>query len=319
MFQSRAQLTIVASENGRKGAEAAMALLRKGGSALDAVELACRITEDDPDDHSVGYGGLPNVLGEVELDASIMDGKTLQTGAVAAIRDFANPITLARQVMAHLPHVLLVGHGAERLARDLGQSEADQLTEEALRRWRRRYAQDGIDPEGDNRLHEVASHLTRPINLEDKWYKAGRVDTLGTVNFLALDSAGDLASAVSTSGLGWKYPGRVGDSPIIGAGNYCDNRYGAVACTGMGELAIRLSTARSLILYMKMGMSIQEAGLEALRDLSGVEGSAGRYMNIVALTPQGEFAGFSTVADKRYLFITEEMERADTRARTLLA
>ena len=120
------QLTIVASENGRKGAEAAMALMRKGGSALDAVELACRITEDDPDDHSVGYSGLPNVRGEVELDASIMDGKTLRTGAVASVRNFGNPITLARQVMENLPHVLLVGHGAERLARDLGHVEADQ-------------------------------------------------------------------------------------------------------------------------------------------------------------------------------------------------
>ena len=110
--------------------------------------------------------------------------------------------------------------------------------------------------------------LTRPVNLQDKIYKADRVDTLGTVNFMALDAHGDLASAVSTSGIAWKYPGRVGDSPLIGAGNYCDNRYGAVACTGMGELAIRAGTARSLVLYLKLGMSLREAGLEALRDLS---------------------------------------------------
>ncbi|MDQ3247687.1 MAG: N(4)-(beta-N-acetylglucosaminyl)-L-asparaginase [Chloroflexota bacterium] len=310
---------IVASENGRAGAQAAMQLLRSGGCALDAVELACRITEADPEEHSVGYGGLPNVLGEVELDASIMDGRTLHSGAVAAVTGYGHPITLARCVMRELPHVLLVGRGAERLAAEVDQAPANQLTGEALRRWRERFAEFGLEPGTSKALRQVAKQLTRPMNLQDKLLKAAKVDTLGTVNFLALDQHGDLASAVSTSGIAWKYPGRVGDSPIIGAGNYCDNRYGAVACTGMGELALRVSTARSLVLYLKMGMSLQEAGLEALRDLHYIFTEPTQYMNIVALTPQGEHSGFTTVPQKTYLYITGTMDEAALAERTLLA
>lgn len=322
---------LVASENGRRGAVAAMALLREGGSALDAVELACRIVEDDPEEQSVGYGGLPNVVGQVELDASIMDGRTLETGAVAGVRGYGNVITLARQVMEQLPHVLLVGAGAEHFASEMGQTPSNQLTEDALRRWRERYDEYGLDANNPGDLRMAANALTRPVNLRDmpvdavktsdemKNEESGHDDTLGTVNFLALDSHGDLATAVTTSGLAWKYPGRVGDSPIVGAGNYADNRYGAVACTGMGELAIRVSTARSLVLYRKMGLSLQEAGLETLRDLAELEHIPGRYMNIVALTPAGEHAGFTTVPGKLYLYYTDEMDEPMLAERTTLA
>jgi len=318
---------MVASENGRKGLLAAMDALRRGGSALDAVELACRITEDDPDDHSVGYGGIPNVRGEVELDASIMDGRTLHSGAVAALRGYGNPITLARRVMDELPHVLLAGRGAEQFAADTGQQPAEQRTAAGLARWHERFAEYEIEPDAIGDLRAAAHLLTRPLNLQDKPVAAlaararqpnGKDDTLGTVNFIALDQHGDMASAVSTSGIGWKYPSRVGDSPIIGAGNYCDNRYGAATCTGMGELAIRVSTTRSLVLYLKMGMSLSEAGQEALRDLLDLEQVPGRYMNIVALTPQGEYAGFSTVPDKTYLYMTDVMSAPELATRTTL-
>lgn len=308
---------IVASENGRYGALAAMQLLRKGGAALDAVEVACRVVEDDPEEHSVGYGGLPNVLGEVELDASIMDGRTLRTGAVAALRGYGNPITLARRVMEESPHVLLAGRGAERFAAELGMQPANQLTESALRRWRERFEEHGLEPTNPGALCTAAARLTRPVNLRDI-VRETKVDTLGTVNFLALDSHGDLAAAVSTSGIAWKYPSRVGDSPIIGAGNYCDNRYGAAACTGMGELGIRVSTARSLIVYMKMGMTLDAAGLETLRDLAALEAGPGQYMNIVALTPAGDHMGFTTVPGKQYLYMTGDMEAPASAPRTLL-
>jgi beta-aspartyl-peptidase (threonine type) len=200
----------------------------------------------------------------------------------------------------------------------LDQAPANQLTGEALRRWHERFVEFGIEPGANPALREVAKRLTRPINLQDKLLKAAKVDTLGTVNFLALDTHGDLASAVSTSGIAWKYPGRVGDSPIIGAGNYCDNRYGAVACTGMGELAVRVSTARSLVLYLKMGMTLQEAGQEALRDLYYIFTESTQYMNIVALTPQGEHSGFTTVPNKTYLYMTGNMEEPALAERTLL-
>lgn len=315
--------TIVASENGRYGALAAMAHLQAGGSALEAVEIACRVVEDDPEEHSVGYSGLPNIVGEVELDASIMDGRTLRTGAVAAVRGYGNPIILARRVMEELPHVLLVGRGAERFAAEIGHPPANQVTEAALHRWRERFTEYGMTPGATPELRKVALGMTRPVNLRDKLEKEEKVDTLGTVNFLALDQAGNLASAVSTSGLAWKYPSRVGDSPIIGAGNYCDNRYGAVACTGMGELAIRVATARSLVLYIKMGMALQAAGQEALRDLSNLQddGNAttgNRYMNIVALRPDGEHGGFTTVPGRRYLYFTASMAEPALADRTML-
>ena len=123
---------------------------------------------------------------------------------------------------------------------------------------------------------------------------------------------------MSTSGIAWKYPSRVGDSPIIGAGNYSDNRYGAAACTGMGELAIRASTARSLVLYMKMGMSVQEAGFETLRDLQYMGSGPGQYMNIVALNPQGDHCGFTTVAGRNYLYFSADMDTPELSPRTML-
>ncbi|MCB9139876.1 MAG: N(4)-(beta-N-acetylglucosaminyl)-L-asparaginase [Caldilineaceae bacterium] len=301
-------ITIVSSENGRSGAMAAMQLMREGGSALDAVELACRIVEADPADHSVGYGGIPNLLGEVELDASIMDGRTLAAGAVAALHGYGHPITLARRVMEETPHVLLAGRGAERLAAELGQRAADQRTDAAIQRWEERFAQRNVDRGAMPALRTAASVMTGPLNLRDRAARGERIDTLGTVNFLALDGQGNLASAVSTSGIGWKYPGRVGDSPLIGAGNYCDNRYGAAACTGMGELAVRAATARSLVLYLKLGMSLAQAGAEALRDLDFLDAREGHYMNIVALTPDGEHAGFTTIPGKQYLYQQSDMK-----------
>jgi beta-aspartyl-peptidase (threonine type) len=303
-----------------------MQLLRQGGSALDAVEVACRVTEDDPADHSVGYSGLPNLLGQVELDASIMDGRTLRSGAVAGLYGYGNPITLARRVMEELPHVLLVGRGAERFAAELGMMPADQRTEQALQRWRERFIEHGLVAGSSDNLRELANRLTRPVVLQDRGAPAAtaaakqtkRDDTQGTVNFLVRDQFGDLASAVSTSGIAWKYPSRVGDSPIIGAGNYCDNRYGAVACTGMGELAIRASTARSVILYLKGGLSLDEAGFEALRDIAYLQPSPHQYMNFVVLTPAGNHAGFSTVPGRSYLYMTAEMSVPELTARILL-
>jgi beta-aspartyl-peptidase (threonine type) len=290
---------IVASENGRPGAVAAMELLRRGGSAIDAAELAARVTEDDPDEHSVGFSGLPNLLGQVELDASLMNGRTLETGAVAGVQDYGNVISLARAVMDELPHVLLIGRGAERFAGEMGQKPADQRTFASLERWRKRFEETGVDLNGQE-LRHLVPRLTLPLELHD------RVPH-GTVNFLVRDSHGDLASAVSTSGLAWKYPGRVGDSPIIGAGNYCDNRYGAAACTGSGELAIRVSTARSLILYLKMGMSLDAAGRECLAEIERLSPRPGQYMNIVAMTPDGRHSGFSSTPGKKYLYYTGEM------------
>jgi beta-aspartyl-peptidase (threonine type) len=201
-------MIVIASANGEIGIRAAWDILSSGGTALDAVEAATRIVEANPDDHSVGYGGYPNLLGEVELDASIMDGATLRAGAVGALKGFRHPITVARQVMEQLPHVMLAGEGAARFAAELGLPREELLTDEAARVWREGVA--GRLPEAfrDAQGAIIAGLLGRASHLATDPERVA-----GTVNFIALDAAGHLASAVSTSGWAWKYPGRLGDSP----------------------------------------------------------------------------------------------------------
>jgi beta-aspartyl-peptidase (threonine type) len=291
---------IVASSNGRVGISAAMEVLRNGGSAIDAVEAGIRLVESNPEDTTVGLGGLPNLLGEVELDASIMDGRTLAAGAVAAVRGYEHPISIARKVMEELPHVLLAGSGAERFAAEMGFRHSELLTEETRETW-------------EKRLHKVIpkavlANLEEEANLR-RWVQQVRESRQagGTVNFLAQDVNGNLCAGVSTSGAGWKYPGRVGDSPLIGAGNYADNRHGAAACTGLGEMAILTSTARSVVLYLKMGLSLEEAGRQAMEDLHALPAPYLGAMNIVALDKDGHHAAFSNREDRTYIYMTGEM------------
>ncbi len=142
--------------------------------------------------------------------------------------------------------------------------------------------------------------------------------TKGTVNFIAQDAHGDIACGVSTSGWAWKYPGRVGDSPIIGAGNYADNRYGAAACTGMGEMAIRAATAHSLIFYMKIGLSVQEAGQRAMQDLNDLDGRFLGMMRIITLDKNGNHAGFSSAEGHTYIIQTDDMSTPAEVTRTFV-
>jgi len=295
-------MIIIASHNGAIGIADAVRTLNSGGSAMDAVEIGIRAVEADPDDHSVGYNGYPNILGELELDASIMDGRTLNSGAVALMRGFPYAISVARQVLERkLPHVLLAGEGAERFAREIDAERwDDMLTDEIREVWRRRLAASGSS--GDT------PELAADTSLLD-WVKLATDPerVAGTVNFIAIDGAGDIASGVSTSGWAWKYPGRIGDSPIIGAGNYADNRYGACACTGMGEMAIRASTARSLALYLQMGMTLREAGRRAMSDLRDLGGDYIGGMNLIALDRDGEHVGLSSEAGRTYIYQHADM------------
>lgn len=305
---------LIASHNAAPGFPAAMDLLRDGGSALDAVEVATRIIEDDVQDTSVGTAGLPNLLGEVELDALIMDGDTLAAGSVAALQHYPNPISVARKVMEALPHVMLVGEGAARFAEEMGFETAELLTEESQRIWRERLDQ----PDAyHTRMRDLVSAVSSDAWVAADKFNAGRSVT-GTVNFIARDGAGRIAVATSTSGWAWKYPGRVGDTPIVGAGGYADSRYGAAACTGRGEMALRASTARSVVLYLKMGLPLWNACREAITDLYSLVDPYASGMHIIALDALGHPAGFSNRQGTAYLVQTADMPQPELRPRTFV-
>ncbi|MGB8648440.1 MAG: N(4)-(beta-N-acetylglucosaminyl)-L-asparaginase [Anaerolineae bacterium] len=306
-------MLLVGSHNADVGFADGMAVLRAGGSAIDAVEATIRKVESNPEDHSVGYGGLPNILGEVELDASIMDGRTLASGAVCAVHDYEHVISLAKQVMLRLPHVMLAGPGAERFAHELAFEKRELLTPEAKAIFEGRTAH-GAYP----RYMSMRELVVRAS--QDPQIASRMSDYLGTVNVIAVDRDGNIASGVSTSGWAWKYPGRVGDSPIIGAGNYADNRYGACACTGYGEMAIRAATAHSVVLYMKTGMSLARAAREAMKDLRVLTVPFPPGMNLVAVDARGRHVGLTTETDHdvTYLYQTEKMKEPTSKKRVVV-
>lgn len=308
---------VAASANGRIGIEAAVDVLRAGGSALDAVIAGTRLVEANPEDHSVGYTGLPNLLGEVELDASIMEGTGLRAGAVGALQGYQDAIDLARRVMDELPHVLVAGSGAARLAAEIGFEPRSLLTPETEAIW-----QNGL--QGSNETYAGRSgYLDRIRSIVAQTAKdpekAGFDEPPhGTVNFLARDRTGKIACAVSTSGWAWKYPGRLGDSPIIGAGNYADDRWGTAACTGRGEMAQRCCTAHSVVTFMRFGMGLNEALKTAMNDLAHLDDPYASEMNIVAMDKDGNPGGASTTSGKTYVYMSEDMSSADERERTFV-
>jgi L-asparaginase len=263
---------VICNEGGGVGIGAAAEILCGGGSALDAVEQGIRPVEADPDNHTVGRGGWPNLLGQVELDACIMDGSTLRSGAVGAVQGYLHPISIARQVMERLPHVLLVGEGVARFAAECGLERGENLTEEARAYWERWRAA--------NTDETALARLA--------WRAADPMHTHGTTVYLARDAHGHMAAGVSTSGWALKYPGRLGDSPLVGAGSYVDDRYGAAACIGQGELTIRAATARSVVLYLKMGLGLRAACHEAMRDLQHMSADLLSFVMVHALSAQGE-------------------------------
>jgi beta-aspartyl-peptidase (threonine type) len=248
-------MILVAGDFRNSGVAITWKLLREGKPALEALEPGIRAVENNLEEPSVGRGSFPNALGIVELDAGVMDGRTRASGAVGAVKGFRHPISIAYAVMNRLPHVLLVGEGAERFADEIGAERGELLTDEMRANWQAWCAQWNFDPAKNENLMDVVFRGKDPQHVG------------GTTVYLAQDSAGDIAVATSTSGWAWKYPGRLGDTPIAGAGFYADNRYGAAACTGLGEIAIRSSLARMVVVYMQMGRTVADAVKEALADI----------------------------------------------------
>ena len=230
---------------GRLAVEVGMKLLDEGGDGIDAIEQGVNLVEADPAVDSVGVGGIPNLVGEVELDAAFMRGADLAVGAVASVKGFPNPISIARLVLEKTPHHVLVGEGAERFADSHGLQRAPLLTASSLEAWTKRRREQG--------------HLT------EERISRGH-DTIGVV---ALDRKGAITAGTSTSGLALKLPGRVGDSPLVGSGFYADDSVGAAVATGCGELIMRGCLSFAIVELMRMGATPQQASAEALLRLIG--------------------------------------------------
>jgi beta-aspartyl-peptidase (threonine type) len=296
---------IIGSERSEAGLSTGAKLLAEGASALDAVEAALRLCEDNLNDHYVGTGGLPNAQGDVELDASLMVGSTRAFGAVGAVKGFAHPISIARAVLEKLPqHCLLVGAGAELFAEECGFERSDLLTDEAWVMFREALSpsKESVEGErtaaaaGDGAYRRSALALVNRFRPHDgPW---------GTINVLALDEAGELVAGVSTSGYPWKYPGRVGDSALPGAGNYSDLRYGAAACTGRGELSMRLTGARVVVDNLARGDEPEQACRAMLAEASGLPDDFRAELRTLCLLPDGRHGGAAGQASSTYNVIS---------------
>ncbi|MEO1584933.1 MAG: N(4)-(beta-N-acetylglucosaminyl)-L-asparaginase [Planctomycetota bacterium] len=266
---------VIASGNGLPAVQRAWQLLEQSRDTAEAIVEGVRIVEDDPNDMTVGLGGLPNEDGIVQLDASVMHGPTHKAGAVACIEDIKNPAAVALEVLRRTDHALIVGEGAKRFALRMGFKEESLLTDrarEAWLRWKRNSTKrdDWLnDDELDWQFNEQGhgSHIATADGARNA--SEGIYDfTTGTIHCAAVNAAADISACTTTSGLSWKIPGRVGDSPIIGAGMYCDNDIGAAGATGRGEAVIQSCGAYQAVDHMARGMTPTEACLETLRSIA---------------------------------------------------
>jgi len=280
----------VSSSNGLRAVNRAMELVLGGADTLDAAVEGVKIQELDPNDNSVGYGGLPNEDGVVQLDASCMHGPTKRAGAVAALEGIKTPSEVARLVLKYTDHILLVGEGAKRFALSYGFKEEDLLTPESRQLWLTWRANRGPDDDWLN-VRENEPLVARPT---------------GTINLNLVNAKGDVSSITTTSGLAWKIPGRAGDSPIIGAGQYTDNDVGAAGSTGRGEANIMVCGGFLTVEGMRRGLKPTDACLETLKRVVRLtpprllkEGRPTFNLYFYAVNKRGEF-GSGSLYPARY-------------------
>lgn len=288
------KILAVSSANGLTAVTKAIDLIKQGADALDAVIAGVNIVEDDPEDTSVGYGGLPNEEGIVELDAAVMHGPTHRGGAVASLRNIKNPSKVARLVMERTDHVLLVGEGALRFARAHGFKEENLLTDRAREEWLR--WKENLSTKDD----WLPPHTAEDRDIGEAFKPFLR--NTGTIHCSAVDSKGNISCVTTTSGLAFKIPGRVGDSPILGAGLFCDNEVGAAGSTGRGEANLINCSSVMIVEYMRQGKSPEQACLDVCRlihrrtkmqRLLTKEGKPLFDVKFYALNKKGEFGGAS--------------------------
>jgi N4-(beta-N-acetylglucosaminyl)-L-asparaginase len=297
-----------ADPSGKRGIQVAYDMLSKGGDPLDAVVAGVQIVELDPHDQSVGLAGLPNEEGVVQLDASCMHGPTKRAGSVGALEDVAEAAAVAKCVMEYTDHIMLVGAGAKKFALEMGFKAQNLLTEESRMDWLRWKSR--LNP-SDNWLDlppKAQRPPTRPKDENDQgdhrylhvYYDAHGVPyTYGTINMNAVSATGDIASVTTTSGLSWKIPGRVGDSPIVGAGQYCDNDVGAAGSTGRGEANIKVCGAFLAVEFMRQGMSPEQSLMKVMerviamteKRLLNDKGRPYFQLQYYAVNKKGDYAG----------------------------
>ncbi len=259
---------IISSANGLHALQKGMDVLLSGGDTLDAAVAAVTVVEDDPNDDSVGYGGLPNELGVVELDASVMHGPTHRAGSVASVQRIKNVSRLAKTVMERTNHVMIVGDGARRLAVDEGFEEIDLLTDHSRKIWLAWKAKTSFNWRPGIDSPEWKDHMSALFDGDQaKIAYAERVISrppTGTINCLAVNAKGEVSGTTTTSGLAWKIPGRVGDSPVIGAGLFVDGDVGGAGSTGKGEENIKICGGHTVVEMMRKGMKPVDACSEAM-------------------------------------------------------
>lgn len=305
---------MVSSGNGLRSTERAAKMILQGADTLDAAIAGVNIVEEDPEDNSVGYGGLPNEDGIVELDSSVMHGPTCRAGAVAALRNIKTPSQVARLVMQRTDHVLLVGDGALKFARAHGFKEEDLLTEKSRQiwlKWKESHSDhdDWLSPEEE-------SAGGRRGDAAKQWPV-----TYGTITCLALNMAGDISGVTTTSGLSFKLAGRVGDSPIFGAGLFVDQQVGAAGSTGRGEAVLKVCGAHSVVEAMRQGMAPTDACIQALRRILQTtkekrllddQGRPNFDVKFYALSKDGRFGAASIWSGGSFAVFADGRNRLET-------
>jgi len=311
-------MKVIASHNGLIAAAKARELLLAGARPLDACVEGVTLVEDDPLEHSVGFGGIPNEDGIVELDAGVMDGKTRRGAGVAGLRNVRHPSKVARLLLEQTDRVLLVGEGALQFARSNGFAEENLLTDTARRIWLhwkriRSKIDDWREPLAEQVEADVAawfaSHYGGP---------AGNAK-VGTVHVAALDDRGDLACCTSTSGHAFKIAGRVGDSPILGAGLYADNEAGSCGSLGHGEANLENLSSLAAVELMRIGRSPEQAGLEILRRIAArahpqqkdAQGRPRFNLWLYLLAPDGRHAGVTLWGTKQFVLADKQGARLE--------
>ena len=323
----KSPVKVIASHNGLAATQTAFELLQAGRDTLDAAVAGVMLVEDDPEDTSVGYGGLPNEDGIVELDAAVMHGPTYRAGSVAALQNVRHPSRVAQLVMTRSDHVCLVGEGALKFARAYGFAEENLLTEKTRKIWlywkeTLSSRDDWLPPPVEEIDEDVAKFFkldTRPLTPEEKAFEDMKLPgqkfqrPTGTVHLSAMNAASDISCVTSTSGLAFKRPGRVGDSPILGAGLYVDNEIGSCGSTGRGEANLLEVSSFAAVELMRSGRSPAEAGLEVLKRIAKhaeprLRNDAGRPdfgLKLYLLAKDGRHAGVSLWGPADYA-VTDE-------------